>query len=103
MGNITPRPFYFPNPWGGLTFFDRLENNDVSTNPNNRTWISTFIIGHPLKEDHGRIDTSRLDIEYFRRVPGSPIMIGGREMRDPSGAIFYLSGLERFGLQDRYN
>jgi hypothetical protein len=109
-GNITPRPYYFPNPWEGLTFFDRLENRSTSTDSNNKTWMSTFIIGDPLREDHGSEAVSRLDRDYFRNVPGSLIEIGtgqNREpMQDPSGnAIFYLSPFykDRFGLKDKYN
>jgi len=106
-GNITPRPFYFPNEHG-LTFFDRLENRSTSLNPNNRTRMSTFILGDPLREHHGREAVSRLDQEYFNNVAGSFIEIGNgknrQSMRDPTGAVFYLSTFYKnyFGLEDKY-
>lgn len=107
--NINPRPYYFPNQYG-LTFFDRLENRVSSGDPNIKTRMSTFIIGDPLRENHGSEAVSRLDQEYFNNVPGSSIEIGtghNREpMQDPSGnAIFYLSTFYKnyFGLESRYN
>jgi len=48
---ITPRPNYFPDP-SGLSFFDRLEGKNTSTESNS-VKMSTFIIGDPLLENHG--------------------------------------------------
>ncbi|OEC84878.1 MULTISPECIES: hypothetical protein [Methanobacterium] len=110
---ITPRPYYFPDPLGGLTFFDRLENRSTSSDSNNKTWMSTFILGDPLKDEHaGNEIVSRLDHEYFSGVTTNvgPIYIGtGNDkepMQDSSGtAVFYLSKKYKdfFGLDDWYN
>lgn len=88
---ITPRPNYFPDP-NGLSFFDRLEGKNTSTESNN-VKMSTFIIGDPLLENHGRADISRLDHEYIAGagVVGTDIRFGSDEMTDPLGSIFYLS------------
>jgi hypothetical protein len=102
--NITPRSYYFVDP-NGLSFFDRLENKTTSADAN-MTRMSTFIIGDPLYEDHGRADISRLDREYFATplVTGTPIKFGNRNMADPTGSIFYLSPTYKtyFKLKDNY-
>lgn len=98
---IFPRPYYFQD-FRGLSFFDRLENRTNNTSvslPNNR--ISTFILGDPLWEEHGRKDVSRVDHEYFRNIPGTILQTRKgntyntiREPDDagtPNGEIFYLS------------
>ena len=84
------KPYYFQDPYGGLTFFDRLENRTTSTNSNNNTWMSTFILGDPLARDYG-YQISAVDHEYFNNVTGSPIYIGKTKMVDPEGFTFYLS------------
>ncbi|MDP3035880.1 MAG: hypothetical protein Q8M97_12355, partial [Methanobacteriaceae archaeon] len=102
--NITPRSYYFVDP-NGLSFFDRLENKTTSADAN-MTRMSTFIIGDPLYEDHGRADISRLDREYFAKplVIGTPIKIGKSNMADPSGVTFYLSPAYKtyFKLKNSY-
>ncbi len=109
---ITPRPYYFPDPTG-LSFFDRLENKSVSTSTSDPSVrMSTFILGDPLKDEHsGNEIVSRLDHEYFSDVTTNvgPIYIGtGKDkepMQDPSGtAVFYLSQTYKdfFGLDDWY-
>jgi hypothetical protein len=91
---IALRPYYFQDPYGGLTFFDRLENRTTSTNPNNNTWMSTFITGDPLAKDYGK-QISDIDHEYFHNVTGTTILIGTGskqiQMVDPEGFTFYLS------------
>lgn len=103
---ITPRPYYFPDT-NGLSFFDRLEGKNISTD-NSATRMSTFILGDPLQEDHGRRDISKLDHEYFTGVLGTPIMIRNAtlndEMNDPLGSVFYLSSNYKtfFSLSSQY-
>lgn len=99
---ITPRPNYFPDP-NGLSFFDRLEGKNTSTEDNS-VKMSTFIIGDPLMEDHGRADISRIDHEYITGVVGTPIYIDGNQITDPTGTIFYLSNTYKsfFGLSSSY-
>ena len=102
--NITPRPYYVPDPYG-LSFFDRLENktNTTSTSPQS-VRMSTFIIGDPLLEDHGRPDISRVDHEYFRNIIGYTITVRNQPIADPTGSTFYLSVIYRglFNLQSSY-
>ena len=103
-GNITPRPYYVPNPYG-LSFFDRLENKtNTSSTSSQSVRMSTFIIGDPLLEDHGRPDISRLDQEYFRNIRGYTISIRNEPIIDPTGSTFYLSVFYRnlFGLEQNY-
>lgn len=91
---LSLKPYYFPDPYGGLTFFDRLENRTTSTNPNNNTWMSTFILGDPLAKNYGK-QISAVDHEYFNNVAGTPILLGTGskqiQMADPEGFTFYLS------------
>ncbi len=88
--SITPRPNYFPDP-NGLSFFDRLEGKNTSTEPNT-VKMSTFIIGDPLLENHGRADISRIDHEYFLSVVADyQLKIGNDELTDPLGTYIYLS------------
>lgn len=98
---IYPRPYYFQDTHG-LSFFDRLENknNNSVTSPIN-TRISTFILGDPLNEDHGRSQVSRVDHEYLANILGTTLQTRKgstyntiREPDDfgtPNGEIFYLS------------
>jgi hypothetical protein len=98
---IYPRPFYFQDTHG-LSFFDRLENktNNTVTSPIN-TRISTFVLGDPLWEEHGRKDVSRIDHEYFSNIQGTILQTRKgsiyndiREPDDagtPNGELFYLS------------
>lgn len=100
---ITPRPFYFPDP-SGLSFFDRLEGKNTSTEAGG-VRMSTFIIGDPLLEDHGRSDISKVDREYFTAVIGTyTVKFGNDEMTDPLGSIFYLSNAYKtyFNLANSY-
>jgi hypothetical protein len=107
---ITPRPYYFPDPSYGLTIFDRLENktSNSSSGPAEAK-MSTFMIGDPLYEDHGGRATSKLDHEYFAGVSGTSITLvhGSQvtEIRDPMGEVFYLSTVYKtlLGLQNSYN
>ncbi|HOI71447.1 MAG TPA: hypothetical protein PLC38_04085 [Methanobacterium sp.] len=91
--NIPRRPNYFPDP-NGLSFFDRLEGKNSSTE-NANVRMSTFILGDPLSENHGRSDISRLDHEYMLGIVGTDIRFGsvesGNEFTDPLGSTFYLS------------
>lgn len=101
--SITPRPYYFPDP-NGLSFFDKLEGKNTSTEPDN-TKMSTFIIGDPLLEDHGRADICRVDHDYFRSIIGTyTVRIGNDRMTDPLGSIFYLSDAYKnfFNLKNSY-
>lgn len=102
-GNITPRPYYFPDR-NGLSFFDRLEGQDTSLESNPDVRMSTFIIGDPLIDIHGNAAISRLDHEYIRGLPGSVITIGGSNITDPLGGVFYLSNSYKtqFGLENAY-
>jgi hypothetical protein len=91
---LSPRPYYFPDT-NGLSFFDRLEGKNSSSD-DSATRMSTFILGDPLQEDHGRRDISRLDHEYIASTIaspniGTPIRIGNEPMIDPLGSVFYLS------------
>lgn len=98
---IFPRPYYFQDIHG-LSFFDRLENktNNTVTGPINAR-ISTFILGDPLYEEHGREDVSRIDHEYFANIVGTTITtkhgVTITTIREPDssglplGSIFYLS------------
>lgn len=88
---ITPRPNYFPDP-SGLSFFDRLEGKNTSTESNS-VKMSTFIIGDPLLENHGgRMDISKLDHEYITGVVAYyKLSIGNDEVTDPLGSYIYLS------------
>lgn len=66
--------------------------------------MSTFILGDPLQEDHGRRDISRLDHEYITAVIGTPILIGSEKVIDPLGSVFYLSNFYKtfFNLNNQY-
>jgi hypothetical protein len=86
---ISPRPYYFPDT-NGLSFFDRLEGKNSSSD-NSSARMSTFILGDPLQENHGRRDISKLDHEYITAVVGTNIMIGSDQVIDPLGSVFYLS------------
>ncbi len=99
---ISPRPYYFPDT-NGLSFFDRLEGKNSSTD-SNAVRMSTFILGDPLQEDHGRRDISKLDHEYFTSVVGTPILIGDDMVNDPLGSVFYLSSSYKtfFNLNSEY-
>ncbi|MGC9516093.1 MAG: hypothetical protein ACP5C3_00170 [Methanomicrobiales archaeon] len=104
---ITPRPYYFQDPYG-LSFFDRLENKtNTSTTSPQSVRMSTFIIGDPLLENHGRPDISRLDHEYFKVPPvtGTRIEVKNEYMIDPIGSEFYLSTfyMNFFDLSTKYN
>lgn len=101
--NITPRSYYFPDT-SGLSFFDRLEGKNVSSETDNNVKMSTFILGDPLMEDHGRADISRLDHEYFTSVVGTAILLGSDPFTDSTGSIFYLSPfyLNKFSMSDHY-
>lgn len=88
--NITPRSYYFIDPYG-LSFFDRLENRSKSADPE-YTRMSTFILEDPLLEDHnGNQYISKVDRDYFRGIPGTAIRVRGSDMSDPLGALFCLS------------
>ncbi|MGB9838311.1 hypothetical protein [Methanothermobacter sp.] len=88
--NITPRPYYFVDPYG-LSFFDRLENRSSSADPQ-YTRMSTFIIGDPLLEDHkGNQYISKVDREYFLGIPGTTIKVRNNVVYDPLGCPFCLS------------
>lgn len=66
---ITPRPYYFPDT-NGLSFFDRIEGRNSSTQPSN-TRMSTFVVGDPLREEPGYLaGISCVDHEYFTGVQG---------------------------------
>lgn len=102
--NITPRSYYFTDPYG-LSFFDRLENKTNSSSTSDpSTRMSTFIIGDPLLQDHARSDISRLDHEYFASVVGTWIRFGNDPMLDPMGSVFYLSTFYKnfFDLKNQY-
>lgn len=111
---ITPRPYYFPDPYG-LSFFDRLENNTNTTSSPPEVRMSTFVIGNPLMEEYGGRTISAVDHEYFlglrgiyRTGEGIEIKVTGNNkplMRDPAGSIFYLSTFYRnyFDLSSSYN
>lgn len=90
--NLANNPYYFPDPFG-LNFFDRLENRTSSTDPNNATRMSTFILGDPLVYDVNGNQISAVDHEYFARVHGNPITIGGSILYDSysTPVPFYLS------------
>jgi len=99
---IYPRPAYFIDPHG-LSFFDRLENQNNNTSPSPlATRMSTFILGDPLNEDHGTSAISFLDHEYIFGILGSDITTktGNNAITaiqqptstgTPSGGIVYLS------------
>ncbi|MBI5680746.1 MAG: hypothetical protein HZC47_07640 [Methanobacterium sp.] len=94
-GKITPRPYYFQDIHG-LSFFDRLENKTPGTSTSLiNTRMSTFILGDPLYEEHGRESVSRIDNEYFANIGGGTIETKHGSIitaiRDPEGSIFYLS------------
>lgn len=101
--NITPRCYYFVDPYG-MSFFDRLENGTNSSTSDPRVKMSTFILGDPLLENHGSSAVSRLDHEYFNNIPGSDIGIANGEVADPLGVTFYLSDFYRnfFELKKSY-
>jgi len=90
--SIVLDPYYISDPYG-LTFFDRLENRTTSTNPNNATRMTTFILGDPLVLDVNGRQVSAVDRDYFNNVSGIPISVGGTNFQDPytSPAVFYLS------------
>ncbi len=100
---ITPRPYYFVDPYG-LSFFDRLENKTNSTSTSDPSVrMSTFIIGDPLERDYGRA-ISKVDQEYFRGIVGYQIKIRGNPIADPEGSTFYISEFYRqfFKLSKNY-
>jgi hypothetical protein len=103
--NITPRCYYFNDPYG-LSFFDRLENNTNSSTSDPKVKMSTFILGDPLNENHGTNEVSRLDHEYFATplVMGSEIKIGNADIADPLGVTFYISNFYQtfFNLKSSY-
>jgi hypothetical protein len=103
--NITPRSYYFNDPYG-LSFFDKLENRSTSAETNNATRMSSFIRGDPLLEDHGTPAISRVDWEYFKNPPvaGTQITMDGDPITDATGSDFYLSTFYKtfFGLQSAY-
>lgn len=103
--NITPRCYYFNDPYG-LSFFDRLENNTNSSTTDSKVKMSTFILGDPLNENHGTIEVSRLDHEYFATplIIGSEIKIGNADIADPLGVTFYISNFYKtfFNLKSSY-
>ncbi|MGV8144763.1 MAG: hypothetical protein ACP5OJ_09155 [Methanothermobacter sp.] len=87
---ISPRPYYFGDP-EGLSFFDRLEGKNTSTEPD-EVKMSSFIIGDPLLEDHGTREISKIDHEYITGVRAYYILkIGNDEVTDPDGSFIYLS------------
>lgn len=110
---ITPRPYYFPDPYG-LSFFDRLENNTNTTSSPTEVRMSTFVIGNPLLEEYGGRTISAVDHEYFlglrgiyRTGNGIQIKITGNNqplMKDPAGSVFYLSPtyMDLFRLKSSY-
>ncbi|MGB9979437.1 hypothetical protein [Methanobacterium sp.] len=97
------RPYYFPDPYG-LTFFDRLEDRNVSNSPTNETRMSTFILWDPLQEDHGNLPTSMLDHEYFQSVSGGTITANKNIVMGPDGKNFIISNTyrTRLGLSSSY-
>jgi hypothetical protein len=102
---ISPRCYYFTDPYG-LSFFDRLENNTNSSTTDSKVKMSTFILGDPLNENHGTIEVSRLDHEYFSTplIMGTEIKIGNADIADPLGVTFYLSTFYKnfFNLKSSY-
>ncbi len=99
------RPYYFPNP-NGLSFFERLEGHQGSDSNNTKVRISTFILGDPLSTEHSGSHISCLDSEYYNSTPtpGYPITVGGLQLQDPEGTIFYLSNssMTTFGIVGSY-
>jgi hypothetical protein len=88
---ITPRPYYFPDN-GGLTFFDRLEGRDVSTDTASAR-MTTFILGNPLYEEPGYFNNtynmSSVDHEYFTKIPGNEtIKVNGNVIIDPWNSYY---------------
>lgn len=103
ISGIPNRPLYFVNPYG-LSFFDRLENRSVSAEVNNTTRMSTFVLGDPLFDEHGRADISKLDQDYFGNKTGTLITIKKDPFRDPTSSPFYLSNfyINFFGMKAKY-
>jgi hypothetical protein len=103
------RPYYFIDP-NGLSFFDRLDGaNNTTESPSAR--MSTFIIGDPLQEEHGNVNTSAVDHEYFSGVYGTAITTTDTTtgqvdfVKDPNLKTFYLSQFYKnfFKLANNYN
>jgi len=114
-GNISNRPYYFPDEHG-LSFFDRLENrtNGTSTAVSSAR-LSSFIIGDPLYNYHNTSYVSHVDHEYLT-YPAYVSPTGVTDIKikdkgtdysfaDPTGSIFYISNyyLNYFKLSANYN
>jgi hypothetical protein len=106
--NISALPQYFPDP-SGLNFFERLQGEKIS-GENNKTRLSTFIVGDPLRDVHQGAKISAIDSQYFAVPPVSGTNItlgtGGNivTFRDPLGSVFYLSQTYKttFDLANNY-
>lgn len=112
---IAPRPYYFPDT-NGLSFFDRLEGRNSSTQPT-YTRMSTFVVGDPLREEPGYLSgISCVDHEYFTGVlgpntititnsaDGSTYIVKDYGTRGWSSVDFRLSNnyMTQFGLLNSY-
>lgn len=109
--NISGMPQYFLNQ-RGLNFFERLQGGQIA-GENNKTRISTFIVGDPLADVHGGNPVSSVDVDYFKLPPtytgvtGITLGSGGNQVQylDSRGGVFYLSTyyMTLLGLETNYN